>query len=87
MVLRLVGATSPLTPKNPLDVVANLKAPVLGLYGGADAGIPLDTVDKMKQSLKDGSMAAKQSEFVVYPNTPACISCGLSAELPAGRGT
>ena len=67
---RLVGATSPLTPKNPLDVVANLKAPVLGLYGGADAGIPLDTVDKMKQSLKDGSMAAKQSEFVVYPDAP-----------------
>lgn len=67
---RLVGSTSPLTPQNPLDLVAQLKAPVLGLYGGADAGIPLDTVEKMKQALQSGSAAAKQSEFVVYPDAP-----------------
>ena len=67
---RLVGAASALTPQHPVDVVAKLKAPVLGLYGGADTGIPLDTVDKMKEALKAGSTAAKQSEFVVYPDTP-----------------
>jgi carboxymethylenebutenolidase len=67
---RLVGAASPLTPKHPLDVVADLKAPVLGLYGGADTGIPLDTVDKMKLALTLGSPAAMQSEFVVYPEAP-----------------
>ena len=56
--------------RHPLDVAANLKAPVLGLYGAADAGIPLDTVDKMKAALAAGSPAAKASQFVVYPDAP-----------------
>ena len=43
------------------------KAPVLGLYGGKDQGIPLDTVDKMKAALATGTPAAKASQFVVYP--------------------
>ena len=64
---RLVGQASELTPRHPVDIAASLKAPVLGLYGGADAGIPLDTVDKMKSSLAAGSAAAKASQFVVYP--------------------
>jgi carboxymethylenebutenolidase len=45
---RLVGAQSPLNPRHPVDVAARLNGPVLGLYGAADTGIPLDTVDKMK---------------------------------------
>lgn len=58
---------SELQPHNPIDVVAALKAPVLGLYGGADASIPLASIEKMQAALK----AAKQpSEIVVYPNTP-----------------
>jgi len=44
---RLAGNASALTPRHPIDVAQNLQAPVLGLYGGQDAGIPLDTVDKM----------------------------------------
>lgn len=67
---RLVGNATPLTPKHPVDVAGKLAGPVLGLYGGADAGIPLDTVDKMKAALASGSAAAKKSEFVVYPDTP-----------------
>ena len=67
---RLVGATSPLTPRHPVDVVAGLHGPVLGLYGEKDTGIPLDTVDKMKTALATGSAAAKKSEFVVYPDAP-----------------
>lgn len=67
---RLVGQASDLTPKHPVDVAAILKAPVLGLYGEKDSGIPLDTVDKMKAALKTGSAAAKASEFVVYPDAP-----------------
>ena len=67
---RLVGAPSPLQPKNPVDIVNQLNGPVLGLYGAADTGIPLDTVDKMKAALASGSAAAKQSEFVVYPDAP-----------------
>lgn len=67
---RLVGATSALNPKHPVDVAAGLHAPVLGLYGGADTGIPLDTVDQMKAALSAGGAAAKASTFVVYPDAP-----------------
>ncbi len=67
---RLVGQASDLTPKHPFDIAAILKAPVLGLYGEKDSGIPLDTVDKMKAALQTGSAAAKASEFVVYPDAP-----------------
>ncbi len=67
---RLVGNTTPQNPSHPLALVGNLKAPVLGLYGAADTGIPLDTVDKMKAELAQGPAAAKASEFVVYPEAP-----------------
>jgi len=64
---RLVGQASENTPKHPVDVAANLNAPVLGLYGGADQGIPLDTVEKMKAACK---AAGKACEINVYPDTP-----------------
>ncbi|HOB95117.1 MAG TPA: dienelactone hydrolase family protein [Aquabacterium sp.] len=67
---RLVGAPSALTPAHPVDLAGKLNGPVLGLYGGQDTGIPLDTVEKMKAALAAGSPAAKRSEFVVYPDAP-----------------
>jgi len=67
---RLVGNPSELTPKHPVDLAGSLNGPVLGLYGGADTGIPLDTVDKMKAALAAGSASAKKSEFVVYKEAP-----------------
>jgi carboxymethylenebutenolidase len=67
---RLVGQSTPLTPTHPVELAGKLNGPVLGLYGGADGGIPVDTVDKMKTALSTGSAAAKKSEFVVYPDTP-----------------
>lgn len=67
---RLVGNSTPLTPRHPVDVAARIAGPVLGLYGGQDAGIPLDTVDKMKSALSQGSAAAKRSEFHVYADAP-----------------
>jgi carboxymethylenebutenolidase len=67
---RLVGTQNELTPKNPIDIAANLAGPVLGLYGGADTGIPLDSVEKMKAALAAGDAAAKASKFVVYPEAP-----------------
>lgn len=67
---RLGGAASALTPQHPLDLTAHYKAPVLGLYGGADSGIPLDSVERMRGALAQGSPAARASEFVVYPDTP-----------------
>ena len=54
-------------PKHPLDLAAEMKAPVLGLYGGADQGIPTDTVEMMKDALKK---ANKKAEIVLYPDTP-----------------
>ncbi len=67
---RLVGAPNALSPTNPVDVVSKLGGPVLGLYGGADTGIPQASVDTMKAALATGNDAAKRSEFVVYPDTP-----------------
>ena len=64
---RLVGQTSDLTPKYPVDVATTLKAPVLGLYGGADSGIPPETVEQMQKALQ---AAKSESQIVVYPDTP-----------------
>ena len=58
---------SPITPKGPLDLVAALKVPVLGLYGGADQSIPETQVREMETKLK---AAHKHCEFVIYPDTP-----------------
>jgi carboxymethylenebutenolidase len=69
---RLVGTPSELSPKNPIDMASSLKAPVLGLYGGQDGGIPLTTINQMKDALAQagakGNAAAKASQFVVYPD-------------------
>jgi carboxymethylenebutenolidase len=54
-------------PRHPIDVVAKLEVPVLGLYAGADAGIPNDTVEKMQQAL---ASAGKASHIHVYPDMP-----------------
>ncbi|HEY1394341.1 MAG TPA: dienelactone hydrolase family protein, partial [Methylibium sp.] len=68
---RLLGPTNDNSPRHPIDLVASLKAPVLGLYGGQDQSISLESVEKMKAALaqagKAGNAAAAKSEFVVYP--------------------
>jgi carboxymethylenebutenolidase len=51
----------------PLDVAAQIKAPVLGLYGEADQGIPVADVKEMEAALKS---AGKKAEFVLYPDAP-----------------
>lgn len=67
---RIVGAQNELTPKNPIDVAGQLNGPVLGLYGEADTGIPLDGVEKMKAALAAGNANSKASQFVVYKDAP-----------------
>jgi carboxymethylenebutenolidase len=67
---RVVGDANPLQPKHPVDVVGAMNAPVLGLYGGQDTGIPLATVDRMKAALAAGNANAKRSEFHVYADAP-----------------
>jgi carboxymethylenebutenolidase len=68
------GQTSTNNPRHPIDLVTSLKAPVLGLYGGADTGIPVTSVNNMKEALAlaatKGNKAAKASEFVLYPDAP-----------------
>ncbi len=64
---KVVGEASSNTPRHPVDIASELKAPVLGLYGAADQGIPLDSVDRMRDACK---AAGKTCEIVVYPNTP-----------------
>jgi carboxymethylenebutenolidase len=67
---KLMGTSTALTPRHPLDLVNALKAPVLGLYGGADTGIPLESVQKMQAALASGSPAAQSSLINVYPDMP-----------------
>ena len=64
---RVVGSPSELTPRHPIDLAAQLKAPVLGLYGGADSGIPVETVERMRDAARS---AGKTVEIVVYPDAP-----------------
>ncbi|NJM69010.1 MAG: dienelactone hydrolase family protein [Scytonema sp. RU_4_4] len=64
---RLVGDTTELTPKHPVDIASTLKVPILGLYGGKDTGIPLNTVEQMRDRLKSSS---RKSEIIVYPDAP-----------------
>jgi carboxymethylenebutenolidase len=69
---RLVGEPSAVTPKYPLDVAAYLRAPVLGLYGGADSGISLESVERMRRALagNQGTSAPARSRIVIYPDAP-----------------
>jgi carboxymethylenebutenolidase len=53
-----------LQPKSAIDVTGDLKAPVLGLYGGADPGNPPALIAKMEAACKT---AGKTCKFVVYP--------------------
>jgi carboxymethylenebutenolidase len=64
---RLVGDFSPLTPKHPIDIAAELQVPILGLYGGEDSLIPVETVQQMRSILYAGQ---SRSEIFVYPGVP-----------------
>ncbi|WP_306603155.1 dienelactone hydrolase family protein [Azonexus sp.] len=67
---RLVSPVNQYTPRHPIDLVGELKAPVLGLYGGVDTGIPVETVDAMEVALKKGGSAAQASRLHLYDNAP-----------------
>jgi carboxymethylenebutenolidase len=63
----VAGNQTALTPRNPIDVVQQINVPVLGLYGGADQGIPNDSVDRMYGALKASN---KPSEIIIYEGMP-----------------
>src|ERR1700733_735097 len=62
-----VDSPNPLWPKSPTQLVPEMKAPVLGLYGEADTGIPVATVEALKAAL---AAANKPAEFKIYPGAP-----------------
>jgi carboxymethylenebutenolidase len=64
---KLVGKPDELHPLHPVDVAAQLKAPVLGLYGGQDKGIPMESVEAMRAAL---AVANSPSRIDVYPDAP-----------------
>jgi carboxymethylenebutenolidase len=83
---RLVGQPTELQPKFPIDVAPSLTVPVLGLYGGADRGIPLETVEQMRQALAKGKT---ESEIVVYEGAPHAFNADYRASYrkePAADG-
>jgi len=68
---RVVGAVNAMNPQNPIDVAGKLNGPVLGLYGGQDASIPLATLEQMRSALADsGNGASRASLIHVYPDAP-----------------
>ena len=67
---RLMTMVNAATPTHPHDIAEKLQWPVLGLYGGKDDGIPMDTVEEMKTRLSFGGKASQASEFVIYPEAP-----------------
>jgi carboxymethylenebutenolidase len=62
---QLIGLQNEYRTRTALDVAPDLKAPVIGFYGGKDHGIPLDQVERMQRTLRD---AGEESEIIVYPD-------------------
>lgn len=62
-----VDSPNPLWPKSPMQLAPDMKAPVLGLYGEADQGIPAAQVEAFKTALL---AAKKTAEFNIYPGAP-----------------
>jgi carboxymethylenebutenolidase len=62
-----VDPPNPLWPKSPTQLAPDMKAPVLGLYGEADTGIPVAQVEAFKAAL---AAAHKTAEFKLYPGAP-----------------
>ena len=88
---RMEGQTNANNPKHPIDLVASLTAPVLGLYGAADTGIPVTSINHMKEALAQaadkGNKAAKASEFVVYPDAPHAFHADYRPSYRAAPAT
>ena len=62
-----IDPPNPVWPKSPLQLAPEMKAPVLGLYGEADTGIPVSAVEALKKALADNK---KTAEFKIYPGAP-----------------
>jgi carboxymethylenebutenolidase len=84
---RLVGEKTEGNPRHPVDIAADLKAPVLGLYGAADTGIPLESIEQMRTALANAAPknpAAKACRFEVYPDAPHAFHADYRASYREG---
>ena len=63
----LGGAPSPIQPRMALDLADQIQCPVLGLYGGQDQSIPLDSI---RQAEAKAKAAQKVVDIVIYPDAP-----------------
>lgn len=83
---RLIGEKTEGNPRHPVDIAADLKAPVLGLYGAADTGISLESIEQMRQALATASKnpAAKACRFEVYPDAPHAFHADYRATYREG---
>jgi carboxymethylenebutenolidase len=84
---RVIGDKTENSPRHPVDIAAELKAPVLGLYGGADTGISLESVEQMRAALAQAAPknpAAKASLIEVYPDTPHAFHADYRASYREG---
>ena len=61
------ASQSAVWPKSPTQLAPEMKAPVLGLYGEADQGIPVAQIEAMKAAL---AAAGKTAEFKIFPGAP-----------------
>jgi carboxymethylenebutenolidase len=84
---RVIGEKTENSPRHPVDIAADLKAPVLGLYGGADTGISLESVEQMRTALANAAPknpAAKASRFEIYPDAPHAFHADYRATYREG---
>jgi carboxymethylenebutenolidase len=84
---RVIGEKTENSPRHPVDIAGDLKAPVLGLYGGADTGISLESVEQMRTALANAAPknpAAKASRFEIYPDAPHAFHADYRATYREG---
>jgi carboxymethylenebutenolidase len=84
---RVIGEKTEGNPRHPIDIATDLKAPVLGLYGGADTGISLESVEQMREALAKAAPknpAAKVSRFEIYPDAPHAFHADYRATYREG---
>jgi carboxymethylenebutenolidase len=84
---RLIGEKTEGNPRHPVDIATDLKAPVLGLYGAADTGISLESIEQMKAALAQAAPknpAAKACQFEVYPDAPHAFHADYRASYREG---
>ncbi len=65
-----LNPTPPAMAQTPFDIAGTLNAPVLGLYAGADGGIPVAQLARLQEVLKTGNKNSRMSTFILYPDVP-----------------